>query len=439
MKQKADVLIVGTGAAGLFCALQLSEHLEICMISKQDLENSDSYLAQGGISTLKNEQDYASYYMDTMKAGHYENDPLAVEMMIRSSPEIIDDLLRCGVEFEHDQQGMSYTREGAHSAFRILHHEDETGREITSKLLTQVQKRKNISLYPYTCMLDIVCNEEGCHGAVVRCQDGSLCTIAAKVVVWATGGVGGLFDSSTNFAHLTGDAVALSLLHGIHLKDINYIQIHPTTLYSKEKGRRFLISESVRGEGAVLLNAKGERFVDELLPRDVVSQAIHAQMEMDHRDYVWLSVVHLGAEKIQKRFPHIYQHCLEKGYDITKEPIPVTPAQHYFMGGVAVDLESCTSMPHLYAVGETACNGVHGKNRLASNSLLESLVFAKRAAKSLQKTIGQIDFMPMPTDLSAYEDTQALAQKYRTLVLNEIKRRDASFYDQWCHDGSQCG
>ena len=239
MKQKADVLIVGTGAAGLFCALQLSEHLEICMISKQDLENSDSYLAQGGISTLKNEQDYASYYMDTMKAGHYENDPLAVEMMIRSSPEIIDDLLRCGVEFEHDQQGMCYTREGAHSAFRILHHEDETGREITSKLLTQVQKRKNISLYPYTCMLDIVCNEEGCHGAVVRCQDGSLCTIAAKVVVWATGGVGGLFDSSTNFAHLTGDAVALSLLHGIHLKDINYIQIHPTTLYSKEKGRRF--------------------------------------------------------------------------------------------------------------------------------------------------------------------------------------------------------
>lgn len=288
-------------------------------------------------------------------------------------------------------------------------------------------------------MLDIVCDEEGCHGVVVRCQDGSLCTIAAKVVVWATGGVGGLFDSSTNFAHLTGDAVALSLLHSIHLKDINYIQIHPTTLYSKEKGRRFLISESVRGEGAVLLNAKGERFVDELLPRDVVSQAIHAQMEMDHRDYVWLSVVHLGAEKIQKRFPHIYQHCLEKGYDITKEPIPVTPAQHYFMGGVAVDLESCTSMPHLYAVGETACNGVHGKNRLASNSLLESLVFAKRAAKSLQRTIAQIDFTPMPTDLSAYEDTQALAQKYRTLVLNEIKRRDASFYDQWCHDGSQCG
>ena len=439
MKQKADVLIVGTGAAGLFCALQLPENLDICMISKQDLENSDSYLAQGGISTLKNEQDFASYYTDTMKAGHYENDPLAVETMIRSSPEIIEDLLHCGVEFEHNKQGMCYTREGAHSAFRILHHEDETGREITSKLLAKVQEKKNVTLYPYTCMLDIVCDEKGCHGVVVRCQDGSLTTIAAKVVVWATGGVGGLFDSSTNYAHLTGDAVAISLLHGIQLKDISYIQIHPTTLYSKEKGRRFLISESVRGEGAVLLNAKGERFVDELLPRDVVSQAIRAQMEMDHKEYVWLSVVHLGAEKIRKRFPHIYQHCLEKGFDLTKEPIPVTPAQHYFMGGVAVDLESRTSMPQLYAVGETACNGVHGKNRLASNSLLESLVFAKRAAKSLQRTIEDLDFQQMPQDLTKYQDTEALAQQYRTLVLNEIKRRDADFYDQWCHDDAQCG
>lgn len=439
MKQTADVLIVGTGAAGLFCALQLPKTLDICMITKQDVENSDSYLAQGGISTLKNEQDYASYYMDTMKAGHYENDPLAVEMMIRSSQEIIKDLLACGVQFEQDEKGLCYTREGAHSTFRILHHEDETGKEITSKLLSQVQSQENVTIYPYTCMVDIVCDAKGCQGVVVRCQDGSVRTIAAKAVVWATGGVGGLFENSTNYAHLTGDAVALSLLHGIRLKDISYIQIHPTTLYSKDQGRRFLISESVRGEGAVLLNARGERFVDELLPRDVVSQAIRRQMQKDRSEYVWLSVKHLGAEKIQKRFPHIYQHCLEQGYDLTKEPIPVTPAQHYFMGGVAVDLESRTSMPHLYAVGEAACNGVHGKNRLASNSLLESLVFAKRAARSLQRGLEDRTLAPMPQDLDGYRDNQALAQKYRALVLEEIKRRDAKFYDQWCHNETQCG
>lgn len=439
MKQKTDVLIVGTGASGLFCALHLPETLQVCMISKQDIENSDSYLAQGGISTLKDEGDYVSYYTDTMRAGHYENDPLAVEMMIRSSQDIIEELVSCGVDFEKDEQGLRYTREGAHSTFRILHHEDETGKEITSKLLKKVREKSNVTMYANTCMLDIVCDEKGCHGVVVRCEDGSIDTIAAKAVVWATGGVGGLFHSSTNFAHLTGDAVALSLLHGIQLKDVSYIQIHPTTLYSKEKGRRFLISESVRGEGAVLLNENGERFVDELLPRDVVSQAIRKQMKKDGKEYVWLSVKHLGAEKVKARFPHIYQHCLEQGYDLTQESIPVTPAQHYFMGGVLVDLEGRTSMPHLFAIGEAACNGVHGKNRLASNSLLESLVFAKRTAHSVQEGLEDIPWGTMPKDLSEYQQGEKLAKKYRALVLDEIKRRDANFYGQWCEPEDQCG
>ena len=208
-------------------------------------------------------------------------------------------------------------------------------------------------------------------------------SIQADYTVLATGGIGGLFKHSTNYRHLTGDAIALAVKYGIKLQHIDYIQIHPTTLYSKKDGREFLISESVRGEGAILLNAKGERFVNELLPRDVVAGAIFEEMKKEGSEHVWLSLAPIPEEEIKTHFPNIYQHCLEEGYDVTKEPIPVVPSQHYFMGGIDVDSNSKTSMSRLYAVGETACNGVHGRNRLASNSLLESLVFAKRAAKHI--------------------------------------------------------
>ena len=207
--------------------------------------------------------------------------------------------------------------------------------------------------------------------------------IRAEDTIFASGGIGGCYKHSTNFPHLTGDALDISKKHGIRLEHLDYVQIHPTTLYSKEPGRRFLISESVRGEGAVLYNKNGERFVNELLPRDVVTKAIKAQMEKDGTNHVWLSMEHIDKETILNHFPNIYQRCLEEGYDITKEPIPVVPAQHYFMGGVKVDSNSETTMDHLYAAGETSCNGVHGANRLASNSLLESLVFAERAAKKM--------------------------------------------------------
>ena len=200
-----------------------------------------------------------------------------------------------------------------------------------------------------------------------------------------SGGIGGNYQHSTNFPHLTGDAVRIAKAHGIRLENLDYVQIHPTTLYSLKPGRRFLISESVRGEGAVLYNHKKERFVDELLPRDVVAQAIREQMEAEGTDYVWLSMEPIPREKILKHFPNIYRHCLEEGYDVTKEWIPVVPAQHYFMGGIWVDSDSHTSMDRLYAVGETSCNGVHGANRLASNSLLESLVFAGRAAEKIKE------------------------------------------------------
>ena len=232
-------------------------------------------------------------------------------------------------------------------------------------------------------MVDLICNNNQCTGIVGKDAEGNYTAIQADYTVLATGGIGGLFKHSTNYRHLTGDAIAMAVKYGIKLQHIDYIQIHPTTLYTKKNGREFLISESVRGEGAILLNSKGERFVNELLPRDVVAGAIFEEMKKEGTEHVWLSMAPIPVEEIKTHFPNIYQHCLEEGYDVTREPIPVVPSQHYFMGGIDVDSNSKTSMSRLYAVGETACNGVHGRNRLASNSLLESLVFAKRAAKHI--------------------------------------------------------
>lgn len=383
MDKKADVVIVGTGVGGLFSALNLPKDQKIVMITKSDLESSDSFLAQGGICVLRDEEDYEGYFEDTMRAGHYENRKESVDIMIRSSRGIIQDLVGYGVEFAREGTEFAYTREGAHSRPRILFHEDITGKEITSKLLMQVKKLKNVELYEYTTMTDIMEENGACAGILAKTRDGEEMRIFAQNTILASGGIGGRYRHSTNFPHLTGDALDISGKHGIRLEHLDYVQIHPTTLYSAKPGRRFLISESVRGEGAVLYNQKKERFVDELLPRDVVTEAIRREMEKEGTDHVWLSMESIGKETIMKHFPNIYRHCLEEGYDVTKECIPVVPAQHYFMGGIWVDSDSRTSMEHLYAVGETSCNGVHGANRLASNSLLESLVFAKRAAKKI--------------------------------------------------------
>ena len=232
-------------------------------------------------------------------------------------------------------------------------------------------------------MTDILVKDGKCAGILASGPDGEEIRIHADDTIFATGGIGGRYRHSTNFPHLTGDAIDIAKKHGIRLEHLDYVQIHPTTLYSEKPGRRFLISESVRGEGAVLLDKNMNRFVNELLPRDVVTKAIKKQMEKDGTDHVWLSMKNIDRETIMKHFPNIYSHCLEEGYDVTRECIPVVPAQHYFMGGIWVDSDSRTSMDHLFAVGETSCNGVHGANRLASNSLLESLVFAERAARKI--------------------------------------------------------
>ncbi len=426
---ETDILIVGSGCEGLYCALHLPKKMQILIITKDKIEHSDSFLAQGGMCMLKDESDYDSYYEDTMHAGHYENNPESVEIMIRSSQDTVKDLISYGVDFHREEDGsLSFTREGGHSQKRILFHEDITGREITTKLLEQVRKRSNITIIEYCTMLDILCEGNTCYGAVIRDASGNLQTINANYTVLACGGIGGLYRHSTNYRQLTGDAVAVALEHGIELEHINYVQIHPTTLYSDSpEERSFLISESVRGEGAVLYNAKKERFVNELLPRDVLTGKIREQMEKDHMPYVWLSMEHIPRKEIEEHFPNIVDHCRKKGYDVFRECIPVVPAQHYFMGGIKVNMSSRTSMEQLYAIGETACNGVHGRNRLASNSLLESLVFAKRAAKEMSENFAFTEKrkeLAQNTDLTPYQDSRALAEKYKKNVLNEIARLD---------------
>ncbi|MCM1544953.1 MAG: L-aspartate oxidase [Ruminococcus sp.] len=420
---KTDILIAGSGCSGLYCALNLPKDKNILLVTKSDLESSDSFLAQGGMCMLKSEDDYESYFEDTMKAGHYENDRKSVDIMIRSSRNVVRDLLAFGVDFRRDENGeLAFTREGAHSAKRILFHADITGKEITSKLLAQVKTLPNVTLLENTTLLDIICNENTCCGAVVKTADGKLEPVFADYTILATGGIGGLYRHSTNFRHLTGDAVAMAIRHGVELKDTDYIQIHPTTLYTeKAEDRSFLISESVRGEGAKLYDKNMNRFVNELLPRDKLTEAILAQMEKDGTDFVWEDLRTIPQDELMLHFPNIVEHCCEMGYDVTKQCIPVVPAQHYFMGGIKVNYESKTSMEHLYAVGETACNGVHGKNRLASNSLLESLVFAKRAAADITGHYEQLCGEAKSVDMKQYEDETALAKSYKKAVFDKIE------------------
>ena len=379
-----DTVIAGAGVGGLFTALHLPAEQKILMIAKEDLESCDSMLAQGGICVQHDDDDYDSFFEDTMRAGHYENRKESVDIMIRNSRDVIDQLIAYGVAFNRKPDGsLDYTKEGAHARPRICYHADITGKEITTKLQTAVKALPNVEIMEYTTMTDIIEENGVCTGMIAETREGDKLIIHAKDIVMATGGIGGRYEHSTNFPSLTGDALDIAKKHNVELEHLDYVQIHPTSLYTGRPGRAFLITESARGEGAVLLNAKGERFVNELLPRDVVSKAIFAEMEKEGSQFVRLDFSPMPREEITGHFTNIYKTCLEEGYDITKEPIPVVPAQHYFMGGVHVDSNSETTMSHLYAVGETSCNGVHGKNRLASNSLLESLVFGERAAKHI--------------------------------------------------------
>ncbi len=437
-----DVVIAGCGVAGLYAALNLPADTRVVMLSKGAVDECDSMLAQGGICVLPEGEDYESFFYDTLRAGHFENRRESVDTMIRSSRSVINDLVALGADFERTPTGeLDFTREGAHARPRICYHADITGKEITSTLLAAVQKLPNVQILEHVAMVDILAEERDgqtvCAGVVAvpvdehtaldpvdelgvagSAQEGSRFEIRAENTLWACGGIGGLYDHSTNFPQLTGDACYIAREHNIELADLDYVQIHPTGLCSPQPGRTFLISESCRGEGAVLLNAAGERFCDELQPRDVVAGAIKEQMKADDAPCEWLSFEPVDREVVRDHFANIRARCLEDGRDILEEPIPVVPTQHYFMGGVWVDRDSATTMPHLFAAGETSCNGVHGKNRLASNSLLESLVFARRAAYAMATEA------TLPVELAG---EPALDGRHRPLsAANAKTRADAS-------------
>lgn len=423
MRDYYDVIIVGTGAAGLYCALNLPERKKILIITKEQSDQSDSFLAQGGICMLRGEDDYDDYFEDTMRAGHYENNPKTVELMIRSSNSIIRDLLNRHVDFARKADGgLDFTREGAHSRPRILFHKDITGKEITQTLLNEVKQLENVDIAEYMTMVDLISRDNICGGVIAMNRNNEVFPVYAEHVVLACGGLGGLFHNSTNYPHISGDGIGIAMKHHVELEHLDYIQIHPTTLYSQKPGRRFLISESVRGEGALLYDKNGQRFTNELQPRDLLTQAITIQMEKDGTDFVWEDMRPLGEKTILEHFPNIFQKCMEEGFDPRKEPIPVVPAQHYFMGGISVNLASRTSMHGLYACGETSCNGVHGKNRLASNSLLESLVFARRAADDIIFGETPAFSNSVKLDLKQYEDREIILAGYHRMVKAEIER-----------------
>lgn len=428
---KTDILIVGTGASGLFAALHCPSDKNILMITKDAVENSDSFLAQGGICVLRDENDYNSFMEDTLKAGHYENRRESVDIMIRSSREVINELIGYGVDFARQENGeLNYTREGCHSKARILFHEDITGKEITRNLLKAVQKLPNVHILEYVTMLDLIEQDNTCFGILAKDKNDEYLTIEADNTILASGGIGGLYEHSTNYPHLTGDAIAIALRHNIKLENPDYVQIHPTSLYTNKPGRSFLISESVRGEGAKLYGKDGKRFANEVLPRDLMTAEIKKQMVKDNMPYVWLDMTVLGKDVILNHFPHIYEKCLEEGFDVTKQWIPIVPAQHYYMGGIHVDKYSKTTMNNLYAVGETSCNGVHGANRLASNSLLEGLVFAKRAVNKIhddenaQHKKYDIDFAQLANNVQQNIDREKiiLAQEYKKAIFNEMDK-----------------
>lgn len=428
---KTDILIVGTGASGLFAALHCPSDKNILMITKDAVENSDSFLAQGGICVLRDENDYNSFMEDTLKAGHYENRRESVDIMIRSSREVINELIGYGVDFARQENGeLNYTREGCHSKARILFHEDITGKEITRNLLKAVQKLPNVHILEYVTMLDLIEQDNTCFGILAKDKNDEYLTIEADNTILASGGIGGLYEHSTNYPHLTGDAIAIALRHNIKLENPDYVQIHPTSLYTNKPGRSFLISESVRGEGAKLYGKDGKRFANEVLPRDLMTAEIKKQMAKDKTPYVWLDMTVLGKDVILNHFPHIYEKCLEEGFDVTKQWIPIVPAQHYYMGGIHVDKYSKTTMNNLYAVGETSCNGVHGANRLASNSLLEGLVFAKRAVNKIhddenaQHKKYDIDFAQLANNVQQNIDREKtiLAQEYKQAIFNEMDK-----------------
>ena len=389
-----DVIIVGSGVSGLYAALNLNLNLKILMLSKKELTLCNSALAQGGVAAVMDKEDdnYELHIKDTLIAGGYKNDKDNLRILVEQGPTDVKNLLKYGVEFDRKEDGsIDLTLEGGHSRHRIAHHKDSTGYEIVTSLIDSVKKLSNVTIVENGHLVGIEKNDGSFYAAVYKSGEYSYYT--SKAVIFATGGIGRVYDFTTNSAIATGDGIQFAYNLGAEIKNLSYIQFHPTAYADKKNRECFLVSEAVRGEGAYLLNCHKERFMHkyeperkELAPRDVVSKCIMEEQRVTGSDEFFLDISYKDADFIKNRFPMIYSRVLEKGYDMTKEPIPIYPCQHYLMGGISVNGNGATTVKGLYAAGECAHTGVHGLNRLASNSLLEALVFSRLIAEQINET-----------------------------------------------------
>ncbi len=387
-KEITDFLIIGSGVAGLRAAIEIAPYGNVIVVTKDRPTESSTEYAQGGIAVaLSDEDEVGIHFEDTLKAGDGLCKEQAVRVLVEEGPERILELISWGAEFDKEGTKLSFTMEAAHSRKRILHsHGDSTGKELERVLLNKVRTFSTVKKYPFAFTEELIIDDGKCFGAIIL-QGGERIALFARATVLATGGAGQIFSRTTNPAVSTGDGMAIAYNAGAILEDMEFIQFHPTVLFAPS-APQFLLSEAMRGEGAILRNIKKEPFMKdyhrdaELAPRDIVSRAIISQMVRTNSKHVFLDMTHLDSDFIKKRFPRIYSTCLQYDIDITKELIPVSPAAHYIMGGVKTDLTGATNIKGLYAAGEVACTGVHGANRLASNSLLEGLVFGARAGKA---------------------------------------------------------
>lgn len=442
MTYKYDYLVIGSGIAGMSFALKTAGNgRRVALVCKTTLDEANTALAQGGVASVTNLEvdDFDKHIHDTMVAGDWLSDPEAVEMVVKGAPAQIKQLLEWGVDFDRSADGKTFDlhREGGHSEFRILHHADNTGYEIQQSLIAAVRANPDIDVFEGRFAIEIITQHHlgkivtrrtpdiTCYGAyILNPETGKVDTFLSKITVMATGGVGAVYQTTTNPLVATGDGIAMVYRAKGTVKDMEFIQFHPTALYHPGDRPSFLITEAMRGYGAILRNKRGERFMEryderlELAPRDVVARAIDSEMKLTGDDHVYLDVTHKDPEETKKHFPNIYQKCLSLGIDITRDYIPVAPAAHYLCGGIKVDTNGESSIRHLYAVGECSCTGLHGGNRLASNSLIEAVVYADAAARHASEEIAHIS---LRNDVPEWNDEGTRHPEEMVLITQSIR------------------